>query len=178
MGQCGERYKHLLVVDGNPSDTPCGLLTLAGGGCSMWHAKAWEARADEVWYLVRASWNRLVQMENERKSWADSTQLRAQVEEFERASAEMQRWSWTGLATGELLAFNKQVVASAINVISLGACALDRLNAAIENIGGGAGIEPGMSPETPSIFPSGDGGGIMLIAAVGLAAFMFMESRR
>lgn len=175
--QCGERYAHLLTVNGNTSDAPCGVLTMGGAGCFYFHAQAWERRADEVWYLVRAAWNELIRRENAQQQWSGSNQLRAQVEEFERAASNMERYTvWKGTVAGGL-DYNKSIVDGAIAVISLGACCLERLNAAIEASAGGT-IEPGMSPESsplPSFLPEGIGP--IVIAAL-FAFGLFAWSRR
>lgn len=169
---CGERYSHLLTVGGNPADLPCGLLS-AVNGCATSDATAWNQRADEVWYMVRASWNRLMDLENERQDWTHSRALRAQVDEFERASEAMVRWSWTTIA------FNTTVVNSSIAVIRSGICALDRLNAAIEQLQPGGAVEPGSSsPTRPSLLPGLPemGGGLMILAAA--AAVLFLWNNR
>jgi hypothetical protein len=178
--QCGERYSHLLVVNGNTADKPCGLLTAGGAGCFYFHAEAWVRRADEVWFLVRSAWNELVRRENERQQWEDSRQLRPQVEEFERAAESMERWSaWEG-TIGAGLDYNKRVVDGAAAVTRLGACALDRLNQAIERLAGGT-IEPGASPES-SMFPgmpnAPEGlGGAVLLGLAALALFYFTREK-
>ena len=168
---CGDRYLHLLIVDGNPSDQPCGLATLAGAGCSVYHAQAWNKRADEVWYLVRESWNQLIRLENARGDWASSTALLAQVESFERASEQMMRWSWWGIAKGDVLTYNKEVVASAIDVVRAGACTLERLADAIEQLSPGSTIEPGSSPTAE---PNGWGtSGLIILGLAAVAAMTF-----
>ncbi len=160
------------MVNGNPADEPCGPLTLGGAGCFYFHAEAWTRRADEVWYLVRGAWNQLIRLENSRGDWTASQMLRPQVEEFERASEQMERWNaWDG-TIGEGLDYNKRIVDGAAMVVRLGACALERLNTAIEAVGGGT-IEPGLSPEGEPIFPVAPSTmGLGLLVLLGVAAFV------
>lgn len=166
---CGERYQDLLTVNGNPADKPCGIWSNVGG-CTTAQATAWNARADEVWYLVRAAWNSLMDLENARQDWTLSRSLRPQVDEFERSAENMVRWSWLSIE------FNTTVVDSAVGVVRQGACALDRLNNAIASLNGGS-IEPGASSESPPLFPPAAGNTLLLVAVAAAAAFFLWSQR-
>ena len=125
-GGCGDMYADLLIVRGNPPDDPCGPL-LEEWACNELDAKAYNARADEIYAYCLAAWNLLVAAEN---SWDESSVLEA--DPFWSSYETMLRFSeaWVLVQPTHVA----DVVQSSIAVMREGACLLQKLNEALDRL--------------------------------------------
>lgn len=142
---CGDKYKDLLVVRGHSADEPCGnALGLGEWTCSALDARAWNERADEIMALATEAWNALVTVGGHP---SDDAALMEQVNAYWSAHETMERWTILGPVQQDLddaaLLYNRNVVASAVDVCRQGVCVLELLNDRYEAMEGkGSGIKP------------------------------------
>ena len=128
-GGCGDAYSDLLIVRGNTPDDPCGPL-LEEWACNELDAKAYNARADEIYAYCLAAWNLLIEAENKRQDWAESEVLKG--DPFWSSYEAMKRFSEGWVLVNPLHV--AEVVASSLTVMREGTCCLQKLNEALDRV--------------------------------------------
>ncbi len=165
--ECGAKYADLLIVRGNPPDDPCGPL-LEEFACNELDAKAYNERGDEIYVYCLAAWNLLVEAENERQSWPESTVLEG--DPFWTTYAEMKRFSEGWVLLNPLHV--AEVVQSSLTAMRQGACCLQKLNEALDRVTKQK-VTPPFVPEDKSLIdpllkPVGDFAQVMMWGVGGL----------
>lgn len=167
-GACGESYAaSLFVASGgrtieDPYDKPW---------CGETDAEAWKAQADHVFSLVRAGWNALMGLANERRDWSETQALDASVTAYETEHGALPEPSfWMAFGAGGC----GEAVATMHANIRTGACVLERLNAAIGRLGGAAIDVPYQEQPTDGGLLGVLGPGIVV---AGLVALFFLSRR-
>lgn len=143
MAECGADYAHLLTIPGGYDvEDPCGWW------CNEPVVSAWDTQATHVYSLYLTAWNRLIRAE--REAGGDHSVSDAIIDQLELYDAEYAAlpepsgWMAFGAAGAQ-----EAATAMATNV-SAGACALDLVNRALEEVGGvpieaGVTHKPGLS---------------------------------
>lgn len=167
FGTCGERYAHLVQVDGWGPSNPTGGKPWA----SEADVKAWLAVAKSLFDMVRARWNELITTENQRKDWTQSEKIRPSIVEFETSYAALPEPKWWQAAGQDA------ALAKVVQVAQAGACALELVEDA-NTAAGGSSMPVPYSPAPTDWFPSFDAGGDwILIVVLGVAAWAWFENQ-
>lgn len=169
---CGANYLHLVQAAGGlTKQFPHGEMAPGTGIPSLWcsepQAQAWAAQAKHIFGLVRAAWDALMAAENKARDWTQTTAVRASVTAYEKDYADLPAPSfWMAFGLGGCA----DAVARMIANIENGACQLDLLNRALQNVG--AGVVPGpFAPPPGTGFFDVQGIGLLVLAALAFWAF-------
>lgn len=172
-GECGSAYASLVQAsEGRTGNEPHTLTW-----CNQNDVEAWHVQAAVVAKLVRRAWNELLGLENGAKNWSASQRLNPSVTNYENAQNALPGPSmWQVFGAGACT----QSTAEHVAVIRDGACQLEQLNAAIEQLGGKPVDRPHVPPPEPSPWDKltgGLGSGLALVAAVAVVALV-LSSRK